>query len=120
MSHVRPCQTSRFVFFGVRSGFVVNASNQTTSAAQSGSVTVSAAGLNVIEPGRKSTPRFVPTLATSRSWISCSGSESAISRSRSTVTSSGTSSPSARPISPTSHSATSARGPWPAPRNLTT
>ena len=100
----RPCQTSRFVFFGVRSGFVVSASNQTTSAAQSASATRSAAGLKVIEPGRKSTPRFEPTLATSRSWTSSSGSDSAICASRSTATRSGTSSPSARPISPASHS----------------
>ena len=36
------------------------------------------------------------------------------------MTSSGTSSPSARASSPTITSATSARGPWPAPRNLST
>ena len=33
----RPCQTSRFGFFGERSGFVTRPSSQTTAAAQSGS-----------------------------------------------------------------------------------
>ena len=56
-----------FGFLAERSGLVTKASNQTTSAAQSESPTTSAAGLNVSEPGRKSSPMFRPTLATRRS-----------------------------------------------------
>ena len=81
---------------------------------------VAAAGLKVSAPGRKSMPRLRPALARTRSWISSSGSASPRAGSTSTATMSGTARPIARPISPASHSATSARGPWPAPRNLTT
>ena len=50
----------------------------------------STAGLKVRAPGRKSSPMFRPTLATSRSWISWCGSLSAIALTRSTATRSGT------------------------------
>ncbi len=66
ISHGRPCQTSRFGFWAVRSGLVTRASNQTTSAAKAGSTSgapgVAAAGLKARAPGRKSIPRLSPPL----------------------------------------------------------
>ena len=65
---------SRFVFWAVRSTFVTSASSQTIAAASSGDGAGPAGGRNGSAPGRKSTPRFGPALASSRSWISASGS----------------------------------------------
>ena len=46
ISHVRPCHTSRFGLRGERSTLVVSASSHTTSAASSGSMSATAAGVN--------------------------------------------------------------------------
>ena len=100
MSHSRPCHQSRFGFCGVRSTFVASASSQTTSAAKFGSGPGPAAGLNGSAPGRKSTPRLSPSLASRRSWISGSGSARPIVASSSSRTSSGTGNPSARASCP--------------------
>ena len=54
------------------------------SAASSGDGGGPAAGLNGSAPGRKSTPRLRPPLASSRSWISGSGSARPIAGSSST------------------------------------
>ena len=62
------------MFLAVRSTFVTSASNQTIAAASSGDGAGPAGGRNGSAPGRKSTPRFGPALASSRSWISASGS----------------------------------------------
>ena len=81
---------------------------------------ISAAGLNGSADGRKSTPRFRPALATSRSWISGSGSARPSTGSSSTSVNSGTAKPSARASSPATISAISAFRPCPAPRNFRT
>ena len=120
MSCRRRCQTSRLGLRGVRSTFVVYASSQTVAAARSGSGRGPTAGANGSEPGRKSSPMFVPADRSSRSWISPSGSAFASVLSISTSTRSGTGSPRRRPSSPASTSAISALRPCPAPSSLTT
>src|SRR4051794_29033406 len=120
MSHSRPCHHSRFGLRGVRSTFVISASNHTTAAARSGFGGSPAPGTNGSAAGRKSRPRLRPPLAAISSWISGSGSARPRSGSSSISTISGTSRPSARPTSPATSSATSARGPCPAPRNFRT
>ena len=65
-------------------------------------------------------PRFMPTESRSRCWTSSSGSAGASSSGTRTGTHRGTLSPSAPAISAQITSATSARGPCPAPQNLTT
>ena len=72
ISHRLPCQRSMFGLRGVRSTFATSASSHTTSAASSASGGRS--GEYGSAPGRKSTPRFEPALASIRSWISGSGS----------------------------------------------
>src|SRR3954464_6864888 len=120
MSHSRPCHHSRFGLRGVRSTFVISASNHTTAAARSGSGGSPAPGTNGSAAGRKSRPTLRPPLAAISSWISGSGSARPRSGSSSIRTISGTARPSARPSSPATSSATSARGPCPAPRNFRT
>src|SRR3954453_22078458 len=120
MSQSRPCQRRRFGLRGVRSTFVISASNQTTAAARSGFGGSPAPGTNGSAAGRKSRPRLRPPLPAINSWISGSGSARPRSGSSSISTISGTSRPSARPTSPATSSATSARGPCPAPRNFRT
>src|SRR6266571_1782257 len=77
MSQMLRCQTRRFGLRQVRSTFCTSASNQSTWLANSGSA-VQPSGSKPNEPGRKSTPRFMPSLARSRSWISGLGSPTTI------------------------------------------
>src|ERR1700754_402024 len=120
MSHRRPCHHRRFGLRGVRSTFVISASNQTIAAARSASGSGPAPGTNGSAAGRKASPTLRPPLAAMSSWISGSGSARPRPASRSMSTISGTARPSARPSSPATSSATSARGPWPATRDFRT
>ena len=72
IAHSSLCQTSRFGFRQLRSTFAVSASSQMIRAATSGSGVHPESKPN--EPGRKSTPRFSPMLALSRSCTSSSAS----------------------------------------------
>src|SRR3954464_8876051 len=80
MSHGWPCQTRMLGFCGVRSGFVVSASNQTMSAASSGDGRGPTTGLNASEPGRKSSPTLSPPDEAMSGWISASGPSCAVVR----------------------------------------
>ena len=121
MHHSRPCHHSRLGLATVRSGLVTSPSSQTMAAAWAGSTSGRGGRVERQGAGQEVEPEVAPGAGPDEVvdlLVGLGVAQARVDLDRDEVRA--RAARACRPMAPATHSATSARGPWPAPRNLTT